>query len=94
MLLWMDQLNSAEILVAQMGALKTGVSIVTFDEKDSTDAFQSALSDSGARGLIVSPGTDIEGGAKREDCLLSCMPELKSHEPGNFLNVGAFPQLK
>ena len=44
-----------------MGAVKAGVSVVTFDEKDSADAFSEALSDSGARGLILSPGTQVEG---------------------------------
>lgn len=36
--LWMDQTNSAEILVATMGAAKAGVTVVTFDEKDNQDA--------------------------------------------------------
>jgi len=34
-LLWCDQTHSAEILTAQMGAAKAGVSIVVFSEKDS-----------------------------------------------------------
>ena len=42
-----------------MGAFKAGVQIVTFDEKDSMDAFNSTLKDSGARGLIFSPQTNI-----------------------------------
>jgi hypothetical protein len=33
-LLWVDSENSAEIATAQMGALKSGVSLVTVDEKD------------------------------------------------------------
>lgn len=78
-----------------MGAMKAGVSIVTFDEKDSEDAFNSALSDSGVRGLILSPGTEMEGTAgKREDCLLKQMPELKTHLPGNHLSISAFPHLR
>ena len=48
MVMWVDQTNSAEILVAQMGAFKAGVSIVTFDEKDSVDALNHSLRDSGA----------------------------------------------
>jgi long-chain acyl-CoA synthetase len=32
--IWLDQSNSAEILVAQMGASKAGVTVVTFNEKD------------------------------------------------------------
>lgn len=36
--IWMDQDNSAEILVSTMGASKAGVTIVTFSEKDSVDS--------------------------------------------------------
>lgn len=36
--LWVDQTNSAEILVTQMGAIKAGVTLVTFSEKDNLDA--------------------------------------------------------
>ena len=34
LLVWTDQTNSAELLVAQVGAIKAGVTVVTFDEKD------------------------------------------------------------
>jgi acyl-CoA synthetase (AMP-forming)/AMP-acid ligase II len=34
LLVWADQTNSAELLVAQVGAIKAGVTVVTFDEKD------------------------------------------------------------
>ncbi len=92
----MDQTNSAEILAAQMGAIKAGVSIVTFDEKDSSDAFREALSDSGARGLIVSPGTHIESSANetRADVLANLIPELQTTIPGDHLSCGSFPGLK
>jgi len=33
-----DQNNSAEILTSQIGAMKAGVSVVVFDEKNSADA--------------------------------------------------------
>ena len=55
--LWIDQENSAEILVASMGAAKAGVSVVTFSEKDSQDALDQVLKDSGARGVFFSPST-------------------------------------
>lgn len=54
-MLWADQTNSAELLVAQMGAFKAGVAVVTFDEKDSVDALSQTLKDSGARGFLFSP---------------------------------------
>lgn len=59
LVMWIDQTHSAEILVAQMGAFKAGVQIVTFDEKDNIDALNSSLKDSGARGFIFSPQTHI-----------------------------------
>lgn len=34
LVVFVDQTSSAESLVAQMGAIKAGVSVVTFDEKD------------------------------------------------------------
>jgi hypothetical protein len=42
-----------------MGAIKAGVSIVTFDEKDNIDALNQTLKDSGAKGLMFSPQTVI-----------------------------------
>lgn len=55
--LYADQNSSAEQLVAQMGAFKAGVSVVTFSEKDSIDAFDHTLRSSKAKGLIISPDT-------------------------------------
>ena len=63
--LWLDQQNSAEILTAQMGAAKAGVTCVTFNEKDDMDALHQTLKDSGARGLYFSPSTPIEGDVTR-----------------------------
>jgi acyl-CoA synthetase (AMP-forming)/AMP-acid ligase II len=59
LLVWTDQTNSAELLVAQVGAIKAGVTIVAFDEKDNQDALNQALKTSGARGLLFSPQTVI-----------------------------------
>ena len=42
-----------------MGSIKAGVTVVTFDEKDSLDALDQTLRDSGARGLLFSPQTVI-----------------------------------
>lgn len=53
LLLWVDLTASAEILVAQLGALKAGLSIVLF-EGATPDA---ALESSGAEGLLFSPDT-------------------------------------
>ena len=43
-----------------MGAVKAGVSVVTFDEKDSEEALDHALSASNAKGLIFSPSTEAD----------------------------------
>ena len=68
LLIWMDQTNSAEILTAQMGAAKAGVSIVTFEEKNSKDSLHEALRSSGARGLLFSPSTQVDDeGTSRAD---------------------------
>ena len=42
-----------------MGAFKAGVSIVTFDEKESIDALNETLKESGSRGLMFSPSTVV-----------------------------------
>jgi len=65
-LLWVDSTNSAEILTAQMGAAKAGVSIVVFNEKNDKDVLDQTLRDSGARGLIFSPSTSVneDGGTR------------------------------
>lgn len=95
LLLWLDQENSAEILVAQMGAAKAGVTIVTFDEKESRDALHEALKDSGARGLVFSPSTQVdEEGATRQQFVDKLMPELDSMYPGDPLSLSAYPHLK
>ena len=41
--MYVDQSSSAEALVLQMGAIKAGVSLVSFQEKDSKDALEHAL---------------------------------------------------
>lgn len=43
----------------QLGAIKAGVSVVAFDEKDNIDALDHALRDSDAKGLLFSPTTVI-----------------------------------
>ena len=65
LVLYCDQTYSTESLVSQMGAIKAGVTIVTFDEKDNADALDNALSSSKARGLIISPSTEAEDGQTR-----------------------------
>ena len=60
MVLYADQTYTAESLVTQMGAIKAGVSVVTFDEKDDCDALDHALATSKAKGVIISPSTQAD----------------------------------
>lgn len=53
--LYADESSSAEQLVAQMGAIKAGVSVVTFSDKENVDALDHALSSTKAKGLIFAP---------------------------------------
>jgi len=43
------------IKVNKVGAFKAGVTVVTFDEKDSLDALSQTLKDSSAKGFLISP---------------------------------------
>ena len=94
MMLWMDQNNSAEIIVAQMGAAKSGVSVVTFSEKDSCDAFHETLKASNAKGLYFSPSTSNADKSTRLTYLQKLMPELDSYYPGDELKLSNYPNLK
>lgn len=43
-----------------MGAFKVGVLVVTFAEKDNTDALDHALRSTNAKGLIFNPEASID----------------------------------
>ncbi len=82
-----------------MGAFKAGIQIVTFDEKESIDALNSTLKDSGARGFIFSPETVISQdenhhNVTRKTFLQKLMPELHGLYPGDELDLKAYPNLK
>jgi hypothetical protein len=78
-----------------MGALKAGVTVVTFSEKENRDALHSVIADSGARGLIFSPQTKLDDNkGDRESILHKLMPELQSLYPGDELALKAYPDLK
>ena len=77
-----------------MGAIKAGVSIVTFDEKENQDALDHALGHTQAKGLIISPSTQMEGDMTRKTFLENLMPELSSSRFGDELNLSRYPNLK
>jgi len=77
-----------------MGAAKAGVGVVTFSEKDNCDSLHQTLKDSGARGLLYSPCSQVSEGATRHSFLQKLMPELHSLYPGDALDLPAYPNLK
>lgn len=93
LVLYVDQSSSAESVVAQMGAFKAGVTVVTFDEKDSVDALDNALG-SGAKGLIFSPDTTTGEGETRTTYLQKLIPELKTMMRGDELKSSKYPGLE
>jgi hypothetical protein len=74
--------------------MKTGVTLVNFSESSSKDALHHALSSSNSKGLIFSPNTQIDEGAKRLDAVQELMPELSSMYLGQELHSRAYPHLK
>lgn len=87
-----------------MGAIKAGVTVVTFNEKESIDALHSALKDSKCKGLIFSPSTELaqsgnekvkEGASPdtRRSFIHKLMPELNKLYPGDPLKLDAYPNL-
>lgn len=94
MVLYVDQTQTAESLVAQLGAVKAGVSIVMFDEKESEEALDHALRTSQAKALLISPQTEVGEGATRLSFLQSLMPELKTMYAGEEMQLAKYPHLK
>lgn len=78
-----------------MGAIKAGVSVVTFSEQDNKDAVHEVLKNSGARGLIFSPETKhSQDGETRQEQFESLIPELANVNPGDRFSLSAYPELK
>ena len=79
-----------------MGAIKAGVTIVAFSEKDSIDALNSTLKNSECRGMLFSPQTDVDTKNEvfRETFLKKLMPELNKLYPGDPLDLKNYPHLK
>ena len=78
-----------------MGAIKAGVTVVSFDEKDSCDAFDHAIATSKARGVVFSPSTQTEEeNVTRQTFLQKLMPELSTLYAGQEINLAKYPNLK
>ena len=93
LMLWVDDEHSAELAVAQIGAIKAGVSIVAVDSKDQINHIGDTLDESGANGILFSPHTKTSG-EQRANLLLELLPELIDHYPGEKLKVNNFPNLR
>lgn len=89
-----DQASSAEQLVAQMGAIKAQVSVVTVTEKENADALDHALGSTNARGLIFAPSAPMNDGQTRGDVVNRLVPELTKSYFGDELNSAKYPHLK
>lgn len=77
-----------------MGAMKAGVQIVTFAEKESQDALDHALASSQAKGLLFSPDTAVSDKQTRLNFVHDLMPELPTMYFGEDLNVKRYPHLQ
>lgn len=78
-----------------MGAMKAGVQIVTFTEREDEKALGETLKASGAKGLIFSPDTHFtEDGERRIDAFKRLFPELENSHAGDKLDLSAYPKLK
>lgn len=94
LLLWVDEEHAAEVAVAQLGAIKAGVSIVAVGQNDEIHHIGDTIFQSGANGILFSPHTSLDGRTQRANLLLDLMPELIDHVPGQQLKVDNFPELR
>ena len=77
LVMYNDQTCAAESLVAQMGAMKAGVRIVSFAEKDSVDALDAAIASTKAKGILFTPDNQVDAaGTTRLDLVHKLVPEL------------------
>jgi hypothetical protein len=92
--MWVDQTGSAEVLTAQMGAMKAGVTVISVSDKENIEAVHETLKNSGAKGLLFSPETQSqEDGETRLDQFNKLMPELESCYLGDKVEIAAYPGL-
>ena len=94
LVMYCDQSSAAEALVAQMGAVKAGVQVVSFAEKDSAEALEHALASTKAKGLLLNPEHAIDEKTTRGSFLHQLMPELSKMYFGDDLNLARFPHLE
>lgn len=94
LVMYTDQTAAAESLVAQMGAIKAGVTMVSFAEKDNQDALDHALRTTKAKGLMLTPSSSVNENSTRKTFLQSLMPELNTMYAGDDLALAKYPNLQ
>jgi hypothetical protein len=76
-----------------MGAIKAGVSVVTFNDKENADALDHALTSTKAKGLIFAADSPMGNNQTRGTVVNNLMPELSKMYLGDELNVSRYPNL-
>ena len=87
---WFDRPHCQETVVAQMGALKTGVVLSTVQDESAT-GLRSAQEN--AKGCILSPNGRVAD-QKKSHLVQSIIPEIENLQNGLPLNSAAFPHLR
>ena len=92
MVTWFDASHITESLVAQVGCLKAGVTIIPVLGQNS-DSFFSALSENGVKGAIMSPNGRVDGNKKKSEVLANNIPELSKSYLGQTVSTKNYPNL-
>jgi hypothetical protein len=90
---WFDRHHLGETVVAQLGAMKTGV--VLYPVQNSTDQdLVSALGQ--AKGCILSPNSKVsqDSAEKKSSMMTRLVPEIRNLQNGKSVNSQTFPNLK
>ena len=73
---WLDPKHGTEIVTAQYGAYKAGVTLVPIMSENPEDFFQ-AVGKSQAKAAIISPNRRVAGNLKQSEALANNFTELK-----------------
>lgn len=87
---WFDRPHCQETVVAQIGALKSGV-VLSPIQDSSSKGVKEALSN--AKGCIVSPNGRVSD-HKKSQVIQNIIPEIENLQNGLPLNSAAFPNLR
>jgi hypothetical protein len=90
---WFDRHHLGETVVAQLGAMKTGV-VLTPVQNSSDQDLVSALGQ--AKGCVLSPNSKVsqESAEKKSSMMTRLVPEIRNLQNGKSVNSQTFPNLK